>query len=72
MIVMNLRNGFSASVPKRSIPSPATYRPHVSSEPSLDYRSVARESGEGEEQPDDASVMSFEQILQTSRIHSGQ
>uniref|UniRef100_F6PH58 GRIP domain-containing protein n=1 Tax=Ciona intestinalis TaxID=7719 RepID=F6PH58_CIOIN len=45
------------------------HRPPLESHPSMmssvDYRSVAREDGEGEENPDRSSVVSFEQILKT-------
>uniref|UniRef100_H2ZHP7 GRIP domain-containing protein n=1 Tax=Ciona savignyi TaxID=51511 RepID=H2ZHP7_CIOSA len=38
---------------------------HPSAVSSVDYRSVTREDGEGEENPDLSSVVSFEQILQS-------
>uniref|UniRef100_H2ZHP8 GRIP domain-containing protein n=1 Tax=Ciona savignyi TaxID=51511 RepID=H2ZHP8_CIOSA len=51
-------------------PLPHNYhRPALESHPSavssVDYRSVTREDGEGEENPDLSSVVSFEQILQS-------
>lgn len=63
--------GLASTPTPRPSPMSPVVRPHVAPEPGLDYRSMARESGEGEEQPDEESVMSFERILQTPRIHSG-
>ena len=56
----------------RSSPVSHAVRPQPAAEPNVDYRSVARESGEGEEHPDEDSVMSFERILQTPRIRSSE
>ncbi|XP_076807663.1 uncharacterized protein LOC143450828 [Clavelina lepadiformis] len=60
-----------ASTPKRSSVSTPPFFPRLhSTDAHVDYRSVAREAGEGEENPDQASVVSFEQLLQSSQIKS--